>query len=241
MLLALDTSTEQASLALYDGSVLHIELTWQAGRQATRHLAPAADDLLRLAGCPPQDLTATAVALGPGSFNGLRVAMSMAKGLAYALQIPIVGVLTPDILAYPFSSDAGTGLVLPVCVLLRAGRGRFVSARYQTRYGRWQRIGELRNTTLEEVCRETERATVFCGELGPEEAAFLREQLGRRALLASPALSARRAGYLAEMAWQRLQEEPEGDDLATLQPFYLSRPRIGGRGEGRPAEEEGKP
>ncbi len=238
MLLALDTSTEQASLALYDGAALLVELTWGVGREVTQHLAPAVDHALRLSGGTAKDLTAVAVALGPGSFNGLRVALSLAKGLVYALGIPIVGRPTPDILAYPFSGDAGTGLVLPVCALLRAGRGRFVSARYQTRYGRWQRIGEFRNTTLDEVCRETERTTVFCGELGPEEAAFLRERLEQRALLASPALSARRAGYLAEMAWRRLEETAQGDDLTTLQPLYLSRPRIGGREEDRPAGEE---
>jgi len=102
-----------------------------------------------------------------------------------------------------------------------------VSALFQTRYGRWQRLGDFCNTTLEEVCRQTERATVFCGEIDPEMASYIHEHLGQRALVATPALSARRAGYLAEMAWKRLQEAPQGDDPASLQPLYLSPPRLG--------------
>jgi tRNA threonylcarbamoyladenosine biosynthesis protein TsaB len=205
------------------------EFSWQVGRQATVHLLPALQHSFHLLAKNPDDLTSIAVALGPGSFNSLRVGVSFAKGLALSQRIPIVGLPTPDLLAYPFSSDAGTGVVLPVCAILKAGRGRLVTGLYQTRYGRWQRIGDFDNTTLEELCHTTERATVFCGEIDAEMAVRLREQLSQRALIASAALSVRRAGYLAEMAWNRLQEDPQGDDLASLQPLYVSRPRIGGK------------
>jgi tRNA threonylcarbamoyladenosine biosynthesis protein TsaB len=228
MILALDTSTESASLALYDGERLVVETTWQAGTSATRQLLPFIEQSFRLLDTQPEVLTGVAVALGPGSFNGLRVGLSFAKGLAYALQLPIVGVPTPDILAYPFSSQ-----VLPVRAILKAGRKRVIGALFQTRYGRWQRVGEFRNTTLPEICRETERATVFCGEIDAEMSAYISEQLDQRALVVSPGRAARRAGYLAEMAWKRFQDEPQGDDLVTLQPIYLSKPRIGGS---QPAE-----
>lgn len=223
MILALDTSTDSASLALYDEEGLLAEATWQARGMATVQMAAMVQQACQLLHRRPTDLRGIAVALGPGSFNGLRVGLSLGKGLAYALHLPIVGIPTPDIVAYPFSA-----LVLPVCTLLKAGRGRVIATWFQTRYGRWQRIGDFANTTLEEVCRATERTTVFCGEIDAAMAAQIQEQLGQRALLASAALSARRAGYLAEMGWKRLQEEPQGDDLASLQPIYLSRPRIGG-------------
>ena len=222
MILALDTSTETSSLALYDGEALLTELTWRT-TEATVQALPMVQECLALLNRGPADLTGVAVALGPGSFNGLRVGLSLGKGLAYALGLPIVGVPTPEVVAYPFSS-----LVLPVCALLKAGRDRVISALFQTRYGRWQRVGDMRNTSIEELAQETERTTVFCGEIDAEMSATIRESLGSRALVASPALSARRAGYLAEMAWKRLQEEPQGDDLTTLQPIYLTRPRIGG-------------
>lgn len=232
MILALDTSTDTCSLALHDGESLRAELTWQT-KETTRQTLPLVQRCFELARCRPADLTGVAVALGPGSFNGLRVGLSLGKGLAYALHMPIVGLPTPEIAAYPFSS-----LVLPVCVLLQAGRGRVICTTFQTRYGRWQRIGEMHNLGLEEVCQGIERTTVFCGEVDAGTAAVLRESLGQRALLASPALSARRAGYLAEMAWKRLQEEPQGDDLASLQPIYLTRPRIGGTPPAAAEQEE---
>jgi len=221
MLLALDTSTGTSSLALYDGEAVLAELTWQT-YDATAQVMAMIQECLTLLNRRPADLTGIAVALGPGSFNGLRVGLALGKGLALALQVPIVGLPTPEILAYPFSA-----LVLPVCAILRAGRGRIVCTNFQTRYGRWQRVGKMRNITLEELCQQIERTTVFCGEIDAEMVETIRECLEQRALVASPALSTRRAGYLAEMGWKRLQEEPAGDDLEALQPIYLVRPRIG--------------
>jgi len=221
MILALDTSTESSSLALYNGEALLAELTWQT-KDSTAQVLPMVRECLALLKRGPADLTGIAVALGPGSFNGLRVGLSLGKGLALPLHLPIAGLPTPEIVAYPFSA-----LVLPVCAVLKAGRSRVITALFQTRYGRWQRVGDMRNVSVDELCQETERTTVFCGEIDAELSACIRERLGQRALVASPSLSARRAGYLAEMAWKRLQENPEGDDLETLQPIYLTRPRIG--------------
>ena len=232
MILALDTSTSTASVALYDGEHLLAELTWQAGAAATVQLVPAVQQAFHLVGKTAEELTGIAVALGPGSFNGLRVGLSVGKGLASALHIPIVGLPTPDVVAYPFSS-----LVLPVCTILKAGRGRIVATLYQTRYGRWQRVSDFRNLTPEALCQETERATVFCGEIDSGMVSFLHGRLGQHALVASTALSARRAGYLAEMGWRRLQELPQGDDLAGLQPLYLFPPRLGGASSEKQAPE----
>jgi tRNA threonylcarbamoyladenosine biosynthesis protein TsaB len=208
MILALDTSTANVGVAFYDQAELLTEVNWQAGTSATQQVMPMLQHCMDMLGKTAADFSSVAVALGPGSFNGLRV------GLAQSLRIPIVGIPTPDVAAYPFSSQ-----VLPVCSILRAGRKRVIRAFFQTRYGRWQRIGEFLNTTLEEICQGIEQATVFCGEIDPGMTSFLQECLGKRALVASSALSARRAGYLAEMAWKRLQNEPEGDDLASLQPI----------------------
>jgi tRNA threonylcarbamoyladenosine biosynthesis protein TsaB len=232
MLLALDTSTGTSSLALYNGEAVLAELTWYT-QDSTAQVLSMVQECLTLLKRGPADLTGIAVALGPGSFNGLRVGLALGKGLALALQLPIVGIPTPEIVAYPFSA-----LVLPVCAVLKAGRGRVVSTLFQTRYGRWQRVGEMRNLSLAELCQEIERTTVFCGEVDAEMSETIHECLGQRALVASPALSTRRAGYLAEMAWKRLQEEPQGDDLAALQPIYLTRPRIGAAPPDAEPEEE---
>src|SRR5687767_10648138 len=88
LLLALDTSTAHAGVALYNGDVL-AELTWPAGRHGSQTVLPQVEHLLRLSSRDIRDLTVVAVALGPGSFSALRVGLSTAKGLALALACPL--------------------------------------------------------------------------------------------------------------------------------------------------------
>src|SRR5438309_311964 len=83
MLLALDTSTALASVALYDGTV-RAEATWRAGREHSTQVLPTAVRLLEQQGLGPPDLSGVAVAIGPGSYTGVRVGIALAKGLAVA-------------------------------------------------------------------------------------------------------------------------------------------------------------
>src|ERR1035437_5858080 len=110
MLLALDTSTEMAGLALVNDGRLVAEATWYCGQNHTIQLLPQLAALLIKTGTDIKTISAIAVAKGPGSFNGLRVGISSAKGLAFSLGIPLAGISTLEVEAYPF---AITGL--PVC------------------------------------------------------------------------------------------------------------------------------
>src|SRR5688500_3324814 len=92
-LLAIDSSTEQAGVALFDGARVG-ELTWHAGRAQTTSLLGQVHHLLDLHDLAVGDLGAVAVAVGPGTFNGLRVGLSVAKGLVLGLSVPLVGVPT---------------------------------------------------------------------------------------------------------------------------------------------------
>jgi tRNA threonylcarbamoyladenosine biosynthesis protein TsaB len=181
---------------------------------------PHVDRLLDQCNLRPADLGAVAVALGPGSYNGLRVGMSTAKGLALALDIPLLGVPTLDVLAYPHRRAR-----LTVQPLLDARRKQFATARYRTWRGRWKRLDDIRLATLDEICEGVGRRTLFCGEFASKVADALRERLGKQALFASPAENLRRAGYLAELAWERWQAG-ESDDPDALEPIYLRRPPI---------------
>src|SRR5215210_4830202 len=105
VLLAFDSSTEQAGVALFDG-VRRAEVAWDAGRTQTTSLLGQVHHLLGLLSLTVGDLGAIAVATGPGTFNGLRVGVSLAKGLAIALEIPILGVPTLAAGALPFAQTA---------------------------------------------------------------------------------------------------------------------------------------
>src|SRR5512138_1031812 len=99
MLLAVDTSTAQVGLALYDGSQVVSEYAWRSSQRHTVELAPAVAELLARSSLTMDNVQALGVALGPGSFTSLRVGLSLVKGLALARHLPLVGIPTLDILA----------------------------------------------------------------------------------------------------------------------------------------------
>ena len=216
-LLALDTSTLTAGLALYGAAGLLGETSWPAGRAQTTTLLSEVARLLELAGLRPTDLGAIAAASGPGAFNGLRVGLSTAKGLAFALGLPLVGVPTLDAVAYP---HGGSGH--PVRAVIAAGRGRFVSALYAWPDGHLTRVDAYANTTFDGLGELIAGPTLVCGELPLDRLAAWRERVPD-ALLTSPTLSARRAGCLAELAWARVRRE-DWDDADLLEPIYLHAP-----------------
>jgi len=220
-LLAIDTATDTASVALVgETGGIWAEYTWHAAGRHSQSLMPHVDWLLAQCGLRPANLGAVAVAIGPGAYSGLRVGLATARGLALALDLPLLGVPTLDVLAYPHRR-----LPLIVQPLLNAQRGEFATARYRTRRGRWTRLDEFRLLTLDEVCAGVERRTLFCGEYPPAVADALRQRLGPQALFASPAENLRRAGHLAELARARWQAG-QSDDPEALEPIYLRRPPV---------------
>lgn len=220
MLLAIDTSTATASIALVkDGKVL-AELTWQCGANHTVELLPNLLYLLNQKGLSLESAAGIVVATGPGSYNGLRVGVSAAKGLAFSLGVPLVGVTTLEVEAY---QHAETGL--PMCAVANAGRGEIAVAIYQIKRGNWQQLVAEHLTTLDELCSEIKEKTVFCGEYMTTIGTQIKERLKAKAVIPSPAALIRRAAFLAELGQQRISAGSI-DHPATLQPYYLRRPQI---------------
>jgi tRNA threonylcarbamoyl adenosine modification protein YeaZ len=220
MQLAIDTSTNTASLALAQDHEVIAELSWYCGQNHSTQLLPSLAHLLAQTGTSLQSISGIIVARGPGSFNGLRVGVSTAKGLAFSLGIPIAGISSLEADAY---QHAETGL--PVCPIFNAGRGEIATAIYQRRSNKWCQLAAEHITTVETLCSQITTQTIFCGEFAPLIATQLRKQLGRRAIIATPAARVRRAAFLAELGQQRLVAG-NYDSPATLQPLYLRRPPI---------------
>lgn len=213
MLLAIDTSTSQLGLALYDGAQVISEYAWRSSQRHTVELAPAISELLTRSGQTMEDVHAVGVALGPGSFTSLRVGLSLAKGLALSRHIPLIGIPTLDILAV-----AQPASKLPLAILIQAGRGRYALGWYKNSKKGWQASDPARVVTLKALMDEIKNPSLVCGELTAED----RRQLegNQNVQLASPAQSVRRPAALAELAWGRWQAG-EVDDEATLAPIYL--------------------
>jgi tRNA threonylcarbamoyladenosine biosynthesis protein TsaB len=214
MLLAVDTSTRMVGLALYDGVQVLYELAWTSHDFHTVELAPAVASLLERSDQDVSALQAVAVATGPGSFTGLRIGLALAKGLALVRHIPLIGIPTLDVLA-----AAQPLMDLPMAAVLRAGRGRLAVGWYAAGQDAWQSRPPIEVLTPTELSQRIHSPTLVCGELSQDE----RRRLGRKrknVILASPAHSLRRPGFLAELGWQRL-EAGQFDDPVTLSPIYL--------------------
>jgi len=220
MLLAIDTSTDTASLALVTDSQVIAELTWCCGQNHTVELLPQLIHLLSQARLSIESASGIIVARGPGSFNGLRVGVSTAKGLAFSLGIPVVGISTLEVEAY---QHAETGL--PVCPIFSAGRGEIATAIYQKKYNKWLKLAAEHITTVEALCSQIITRTIFCGDFISIIDTQLRGQLRQRVVIPPPATRLRRAGFLAELGQRRLAAG-NYDNPATLQPLYLRRPPI---------------
>ena len=231
MLLAIDTATSTASLALYNLETRQLlaELTWQARRRQTQDLLPALQDLLRLLELTPAAITALAVTTGPGSFTGVRIAISAAKGMALGLPQPpqVVGIPTLSVTAAPYVELAGTAGAV-VCATIQAGRGRYNWA--------WYGPGDLlHRPTVEDHQAGTvaefaaalaarTRVVWLAGELGQDllDALAGTPDLGH--VVRVDAVSGlRRAGQLARLGALHLAAGT-CDAIETLQPLYLRNP-----------------
>jgi tRNA threonylcarbamoyladenosine biosynthesis protein TsaB len=215
MLLALDTATQYATIALHDGKRVLAELNWRSQRRHTVELAPQVDNLLRLAGLASTDLTVLGVSIGPGSYTGTRIALSYAKGVALARNVSLIGISTLDVLAYPHLPARQ-----PLCVMVAAGRGRYGWAMYAPDVIQPHRLSPFRLDTLSTLLPQITPPLIFVGELSAEDRARLNAEWNREATIVPPARALRRAGALAELAWARLQVGDVNDPV-TLSPIYL--------------------
>ena len=222
MLLAIDTSTAQIGLALYDGTQVTGECIWHSGLHHTEELAPALADLLGRVEITMKQIQAVGVALGPGSFTSLRVGLAFAKGLVLARHIPVVGIPTLDIVAASVPSAEGTtekGQQRKLASIVQAGRGRLAVGWYHVEGNKWIADGAATVTTAEELVEKIHKPVLVCGELTADD----RQRLARKfknVCLASPAQCVRRPAILAELAWLKLQNG-QIDTAEALAPIYL--------------------
>ncbi|RLT46537.1 MAG: tRNA (adenosine(37)-N6)-threonylcarbamoyltransferase complex dimerization subunit type 1 TsaB [Chloroflexi bacterium] len=214
MLLAIDTASEQMSVALTSATEILAEHSWRSANHHTAELAPMAARMLHSSGLTAADLSAVAVAIGPGSYTGLRIGLAFAKGLALAQALPLIGVPTLDIIAY--AQPASHHILLAV---VRAGRGRIVVGEYESRAGSWEPTGAPVLTNWADVLENLPDGHWLCGEIDRDA----RAQLEGREWVCTPSQALRRAACLAELARMRLNAG-QAADAATLEPVYMQAP-----------------
>lgn len=212
---AIESSGMFGGLALGRGAEILVDAPLSTERRTIRTLIPTLRDLLSRHGIRPADLGLLAVGLGPGSFTGLRIGIMTAKTLAYALDVPLVGIFTPDAVVARLPPGTGT-----VAVLQDALRGQF----FVTDYHRTL-TPEGRRTTVRQGLPRIVAATAWRkGPLpdlitGPGIEKLSAE--ARAGLPLAPAeLREPTAGMLGLLALDELAAGRVADPLALL-PFYL--------------------
>ncbi|MEZ4668974.1 MAG: tRNA (adenosine(37)-N6)-threonylcarbamoyltransferase complex dimerization subunit type 1 TsaB [Anaerolineae bacterium] len=218
MLLAIDTATQTMSLAIFDGRAILAEQSWPTANNHSIQLGPTVQNLLAHCDITVKDLTALAVCTGPGSYSGLRVGVAFAKGLASVHRLPLVGIGSLDIIAAA-QLHYSDGLI----VLVQVGRGRVVVGRYQWRKNHWINRGEAQIMDWDTLMASIDGSAHITGEVNEigHEAIVRAQASGVPVTLVPAANRLRRAGFLAEEAWNRIHERQEFFDASKVLPFYV--------------------
>lgn len=218
MILAIDTATRWTGLALHDGRNVIAESGWRSLNTQTVELAPAVARMLSRAGVDAGQLSAITVAIGPGSYTGLRIGLGFAKGLALANRTKLVGISTLDIVAASTPESQGQ-----LIVIAEAGRSRICAGVYKWRRGKgWQSDSDQDIYSWEDLLASVDEPATFVGEISPAAMKLIKSS--ENDFQALPAIQGiRRAGYLAELGWLRLRRGWV-DDPDELIPVYLRDP-----------------
>jgi tRNA threonylcarbamoyladenosine biosynthesis protein TsaB len=242
MLLAIDTSTSYASLALLEGAQPVAGYGWHVGQNHSVEIFTELERLLDQTGAHDQ-ITAVAVATGPGSFNGTRVAVTVAKTLAFVWQVPLVGVTTLDGIAQAHVAGLARGMPLveqgaSLLAVLEAGRdelyicwydldARSIPAREAPLVFVRPR-GAIAITTVDAITASAPPGEILVvGEISDKHRSELEARLGERlrVMLDHDDTRLHRAGGVGMLAHLRLAAGEHDDPLA-LEPTYVRRPHI---------------
>jgi tRNA threonylcarbamoyladenosine biosynthesis protein TsaB len=229
-ILALETSTLMGSIAVVDDGRLLCELTLHVKETHSSQLMPAVDYVLKTVGLPPERLDGFAVALGPGSFTGLRIGMSTIKGLALAASKPLVGISTLEAMAwsFPFCSDL-------ICPMIDARMKEVYAAWFAARAGIVSRRSEDMVLSVSELLQDAKEEALFFGSGAEKYRAEINGIMGKRAHFVSPEIVGARASILGFLAVDKLKRK-EFADIDSLEPLYIresqaiekSRKRVSG-------------
>jgi tRNA threonylcarbamoyladenosine biosynthesis protein TsaB len=222
MILAINTSTTQFSLALVrvTGDVL-AEYLISPGEKNFKSFMPAVYSIFDACGRDTGDLKAVAVIRGPGSFTGLRVGLSMAKGMAQGLGIPIIGVSSLEAMAnqMPFIAH-------PLCALMSSRKGEVIFAMFKWDDAKGMtRITEDQSVTFRDLAGFIKGPSCFIGNNYTAQQPAIKELIGGNAIIAPSHLWNMRASSVGALGLKRFADN-DFDSITDLVPEYLRPPDI---------------
>jgi tRNA threonylcarbamoyladenosine biosynthesis protein TsaB len=205
--LGIDSSTDKLAVGIADDGRILSETLLESSREHASHIIGVIDDVLRDASLAKSDLDGIAVAVGPGSFTGLRIGMAVAKGLAVALHVPLIGVSTFEVIARRLLPEINSFyLAAPV------RRGESYLCHVREGIDIRQSIILVDNSALAEViCSDSAGAVGRAPDNWDDIAA---NKIAARRLIVS-------GGELAVLGSEFL-EAGRRDDISDLEPLYIA-------------------
>ena len=215
LVLAIDTATKIGSVALYDDKTGVIgEINLYVKVNHSNVIMDAVDSLFKLSGLNIKDVDRIAVTIGPGSFTGIRIGTAIAKGLAYSLKKPIVGVNELDVLAH--MGENREDIIVP---LIDARKERVYFSKYRYIDNILLREEEYKDGELRDVLEDLKgKKVTFIGDGATVNEKLINEILEKDYNIYSKANSIPRAGVAAQISLHL----PE-DNLYTLEPLYVNK------------------
>ncbi|MGF7184272.1 tRNA threonylcarbamoyladenosine biosynthesis protein TsaB [Desulfitispora alkaliphila] len=219
LVLGIDAATKVATVGLSSEDKLIGENYLHVESNHSENLMPLIDQLISSCGVAKEDITGVAVSTGPGSFTGLRIAMSIAKGLAQTLEIPIVGIPTLDGLAHKMMGFNGV-----ICPILDARKGEVYTCLYSGTTDTLEKTSSYMAVSIEELANMMEpidKPIYFLGDAIPEFKEKILALLNHKEIYFSPQPNSMPSG--GQIAWlgKNLILKEEVDDLHKLTPMYL--------------------
>jgi tRNA threonylcarbamoyladenosine biosynthesis protein TsaB len=222
MIFAVNTSTPQFSMALMkEEGVLIEEYAVSPGMKNFRAFMPFVHSMFESTGSMIGELKAVILAVGPGSFTGLRVGLSVAKGIAHGLHIPIIGVSSLESMAaqLPYTSYA-------LCPMISSRSGEVFTALFRFDHEhRIIRITGDSSLSLKALVSIIDGPTLFIGNDFGEQGSSVKDLIGENAFLAPPYLWNLRASAVASLGLKRFFNNAF-DDIRDLVPTYVRPPDI---------------
>lgn len=215
LILAIDTATKIGSVALYDDEVGIVgEINLYVKINHSNVIMKSIDSLFSLSGYTIKDVDKIAVTTGPGSFTGIRIGVAIAKGLAYSLKKPIIGINELDVLAE--TGEEREGLIVP---LIDARKERVYYSQYKYENRKLVRKIEYKDGELRDILKSLkDEKVVFIGDGAIVNQGLIKEIMGEENIIFSKVNSIPRAAMAAQMALQH-----EDDNIYILEPFYLNK------------------
>jgi tRNA threonylcarbamoyladenosine biosynthesis protein TsaB len=214
--LGIDTSGYANAIGVIDSEQVLADFTFEARTDSLEKIVANIDFALRSDRLGLEDMQGIGVGLGPGSWTGIRVGVTVGKILAYSTGKPVCGVPTLEALAYSARNEASI-----ICPIISAGtRDTVYAAFYRTKVGNATRISEYYVGDVAGLSKMVKESLVLVGSEAQGYGKVMRQTLGSskisiRAVEAAPSGSA-----VARLAATRL-EQGEGDDVLSLTPLYL--------------------